>query len=99
MTVEGTTFCNEVYNLFSGNAEDANNGVKASSANDPNEYKEMNSAIAEGKYEHTDANVIRNVEVQVLALENERGSGREGALRGSSDGKIIRSYDIESLDK
>jgi hypothetical protein len=98
MTVEGTTFCNEVYNLFSGNAKDANNKGKARSANNP-EYKKMNSAIAEGKYEHTDANVIRNVEVQGLALENERGTGREGALRGSSDAKMIPSFDRESLDK
>jgi len=32
----------------------------------------MNSAIAKGKYEHTDANVIRNVEVQGLTLDNDR---------------------------
>jgi hypothetical protein len=48
----------------------------------------------EGKYEHTDANVIWNAEVQGLALENDRGTGRKG-----SDGKMIRSYDIEILDK
>jgi hypothetical protein len=35
----------------------------------------MNSAIADGKYEHTDANVIRNVEVRSLNLERERGIG------------------------
>jgi len=39
--------------------------------NNPNEYKNMNKAIAEGKYEHTDANVIRNVEVRILILKNE----------------------------
>jgi hypothetical protein len=81
MIVEGTMFCNERYNLFSGNAEDTNNKGKASSANSPNEYKKMNSATAEGKNELTDANVIRNVEVQALTLKNERGTGREGALR------------------
>jgi hypothetical protein len=54
---------------------------------------------AEGKYAHNDANVIRNVEVQGLSLDNEKETGREGALRGSSDGKVTRSYDIESLDK
>jgi hypothetical protein len=76
----GDDFCNEVYNPLSGNVEDANDESKASSANKPNEYKKMNSAVAEGKYEHTDANVIRNIEVQLLALENERGMGREGTL-------------------
>jgi hypothetical protein len=63
MTVEGTTLCNEVYGLFSRFAEDANNGGKASRANNPNEYKNMNNAIAEGKYDYSDANVIRDMEV------------------------------------
>jgi hypothetical protein len=49
MTVDGTTLCNKVYGLFSGNDEDTNNEGKASRANSPNEYKNMNSAIAEGK--------------------------------------------------
>jgi hypothetical protein len=71
MTFENTTFCSEVYGLLSWNAEDTNNESKAKRVNNPNEYKNMNSAIAEGKYEHTDANVIRNVEVRSLTLENE----------------------------
>jgi hypothetical protein len=48
MTVEGTTFCNEVYDLFSGNAEDTSNEDKASSANNPNDVKNMNTTTAEG---------------------------------------------------
>jgi hypothetical protein len=31
--------------------------------NNPNECKNMNSAITEGKYEHNDTNVICNLEV------------------------------------
>jgi hypothetical protein len=73
MTVEGATLCNEVYSLFSGKAEDTYNESEASSANNPNECKEINRAIAEGKYEHTDANVIQNVEVRSLTLGNEGG--------------------------
>jgi hypothetical protein len=38
MTVEGATTCNEVYNLFSWNAENINNEGNASSAKNPNEY-------------------------------------------------------------
>jgi len=45
----------------------------------------MNSAIAEGKYEHTDANVIQNVEVRSLTLENEGGIGRDGTLQERSN--------------
>ena len=85
MTVEETTFCNEVYGLFSWNAEDTNNEGKAKRVNNPNEYKNMNSAIAEGKYEHTDANVIQNVEVRSLTLENEGGIGRDGTLQERSN--------------
>jgi hypothetical protein len=70
MTVKGTTFCNEVYDLFGWNAEDNNNGGKASSTNNPNGCKNISSATAEGKYEHTDTNVIWNIEVQSLTLEN-----------------------------
>ena len=61
MTVEGATLRNEVYGLFSWNAEDTNDDGRAKRANNPNEY--MNSANGEGKYEHTDADVSRNVEV------------------------------------
>jgi hypothetical protein len=61
MTIEGATFCSEVYGLFSRNAEDTNNEGKAKRVNTPKEYKNMNSAVVEGKNEHTDANVIRNV--------------------------------------
>jgi hypothetical protein len=57
-----------------------NDEGKAKRANNPNEYKNMNSAIAEGKCEHADANVIRNIEVRSLTLENERGIGRDGTL-------------------
>jgi hypothetical protein len=99
MTFENTTFCSEVYGLFSWNAEDTNNEGKAKRVNNPNEYKNMNSAIAEGKYEHTDANAIRNVEVRSLPLENEGGIGREGTLQGRPNIVITRSYDVESLDK
>jgi len=60
MTVEGATTCNEVYNLFSWNAENINNEGNASSANNPNEYTNINNVIAEGKY---DSNVIWNIEV------------------------------------
>ena len=99
MTVEETTFCNEVYGLFSWNAEDTNNEGKAKRLNNPNEYKNMNSAFGEGKYEHANANVIRNVEVRGLILENEGGIGRDGTLQGRSDVGITRSYDVEGLDK
>ena len=68
MTVKGTRVCKEVSGLFSENAEDPNNEGKAEKINDPNEYKNMNSAITKGKYEHTDANVIRNAEVRSLTL-------------------------------
>ena len=99
MTVDGTTLCNTVYGLFSWNAEDTNNEGKAKRANNPNEYKNMNSAIAEGKFEHTDANIIRNVEVRSLTLENEGGIGRDGTLQGRSNVGITRSYDVEGLGK
>jgi hypothetical protein len=49
-TVEGTKMCNKIYGLFSGNAEDTNNEGKAESVNNPNEYKNTNSATAKGKY-------------------------------------------------
>jgi hypothetical protein len=99
MTVERTTFCSEVYGLFSWNAEDTNNEGKAKRVNNPNEYKNMNSAVAEGKNEHTDANVIRNVEVRSLILENEGGIDRDGTLQGRANVGITRSYDLEGLDK
>ena len=98
MTVEGMTF-NAVYGLFSWNADDTNNEGKAKKANNPNEYKNMNSAVAEGKYDHTDATVIRNVEVRNLTFENEGGIGRDGTLQGRSDVGITRSCDVEGLDK
>jgi hypothetical protein len=97
MTVEGATLCNEVYGLFSGNGEDTNNEGKASSANNPNKYKNINSAIAEGKEEHSDANVIRNIEVRSLTLENGRGTDREGTLQGRSDIVMTRRYGVEGL--
>jgi hypothetical protein len=37
----------------------------------------MNSATAEDKYEHTDANVIRKAEVRSLTVENEGGIDRD----------------------
>jgi len=58
----------------------------------------MNSAIAKGKHEHTDANVIRNVEVRSLTLEN-GGISREGTLQGRSNVVITRSYDVVGFDK
>ena len=45
MTDQGTTLCNAVYGLFSWNAEDTNNEGKAKRANNPKEYKNMNSAV------------------------------------------------------
>jgi hypothetical protein len=99
MTVEMTTICSEVYGLFSWNAEDTNNEGKAKRVNTPNEYKNMNSAFAEGKNECTDANVIKNVEVRSLILENEEGIGRDSMLQGRSNVGITRSYDVEGLDK
>jgi len=45
----------------------------------------MNSANAEGKYERTDAHVIRNVEVQRLTHKNEEGIGRDGTFQGRSN--------------
>jgi hypothetical protein len=98
MTIEETTLCNQVYGLFSGKAEDTNYEGRASSANNPNEYENMNSAIAEGKYEHTGANVIRNTEVRGLTLENERGTDREGTLQGRSNVVMTHSY-VEGLGK
>jgi hypothetical protein len=82
LAVEGATLCNEVHSLFSGKAEDTYNEGEASSANKPNGCKEINCANAEGKYEHTDANVIQNVEVRSLTLENEGEIGRDGTLQG-----------------
>jgi hypothetical protein len=99
MAVAWTTLCNEVYGLFSGKAEDTYSEGEASSANNPNECKEINSAFAEGKYKHTDANVIRNVEVRSLILENEGGISREGTLQGRSDGVLTCSYGVEELDE
>jgi hypothetical protein len=99
MTVEEATLCNEVYSLYSWNADSTNDGGKAKRANNPNEYKYMNSDIAEGKYEHTDANVIRNVEVRSLTPKNEGGIGRDGTLQGRSDVGITRTYDVKCLDK
>jgi len=81
MTVEVTTVCNEIYGLFSRNAENTNNEGEAERVNNPNEYRNRNSAIAKGKHEHTDANEIRNVEVRSLTLENEGGKVRDGTLR------------------
>jgi hypothetical protein len=46
MTVKATTLCNEVYGLFSGNDEDTNNEGKASRANNPNEYNNVNNSTA-----------------------------------------------------
>jgi len=89
MTVEGTTFCNEVYGLFSWNTEDTNNEGKAKGVNNPNVYKDMNSAVAEGKNEHTDANMSRNVEVRSLILKNGEGIGRDGTLQGRSNVGIM----------
>jgi hypothetical protein len=98
MTVEGITLCNEFYGLFSGKAADTYNEGEASSANNPNECKEIKRAIAEGKYGHTDANVIRNVEVRIVIIENGGGISREGTLQGRSDVGRTCSYDFEGLD-
>jgi hypothetical protein len=59
ITVEEASFCNEVYDLSSEDAEEVNNQGQARGPFSPNRYKGMNSAIAEGKYEHADTNVIR----------------------------------------
>jgi hypothetical protein len=82
--VERTTVCDEVYGLFSGNAEETINEGKAERVNNPNEYmyKNKNSAIAKGKHEHTDANVFRNIEVRSLTLEIEGGKVRDRTLKG-----------------
>jgi hypothetical protein len=64
MTFDGTTWCNEVHGLFSGFAENTNNEGKAIRANNPDVYNNVNNSIEEGRYKHTDANVIRNVEVE-----------------------------------
>jgi hypothetical protein len=85
--------------MFSGNAEDTNNEGKANRANNPNEYNNGNNSIAEGKYEHTDDNVIRKVEVRSLTLENGRGKDREVTLQGRSDIVMTCSYDVEGLDR
>ena len=90
---------NAVYGLFSWNAEDTNNEGKGKGANNPNEYKNMNSTTAKGKCEHTDANVMQNVELRSLTIKNEGGIGRDGMLHGRSNVGITRSYDIEGLDK
>jgi hypothetical protein len=76
-----------------------NNEDKAKRVNNPNEYKNRNGAIAEGKYVHTDVNVIQKVEVRSLTLKNEREIGRDGTLQGRSNVGITRSYDVEGLDK
>jgi hypothetical protein len=98
MTVDRTTLRKAVCGLFSKNAEYTNNEGKAKRANNRNEYKNMNSAIVEGKYEHADANVIRNVEVRSLTLGN-GGISRDGTLQGRYNVGITRSYDVERLDK
>jgi hypothetical protein len=99
MTVDGTALCNKVYGLFSANPEETNNEGKVSRANNPNEYKKINSAIAEGKYEHTGVNVIRNVEIQGLTFENEGVTDREGTLQGRSHVVKTRSYNVGGFDK
>jgi hypothetical protein len=99
MTFGETMFCSEVYGLFSWNAEVTNNEGKGKIVNNPNEYKNMHSAVAEGKNEHNDANVIGNVEVRSLILENEGEIGRDGTLQGRSNVGITRSYDVDGLDK
>jgi hypothetical protein len=81
MTVDGTTLCNAFCGLFSWIAEDINIEVKDKGANNPNDYKYMNNGTAEDKYEHTDANVIRDVEVRSLILEIEGGIGMDGTLQ------------------
>jgi predicted aspartyl protease len=98
MTYEGTTFCSEVSGLFSWNDE-VTNGGKAKRVNTPNEYMNINSAVAEGKNDDTDANVIRNVKVRNLILENEGRIGRNGTFQGRSNVGITGSYDVEGLDK
>jgi hypothetical protein len=99
MTVEKMTCCNEVCGLFSWNVENTNNEGKAKRVNNPNECKNMNSAITEGKYGHNDTNVICNLEVRNLTLENDRGIGRDGTFQGRSSVGNIHSYDVEGLDK
>jgi hypothetical protein len=97
MTVEETC-CNEVCGLFSWNAEDTNNEGKVKRVNNPNECKNMNSAITEGKYEH-DTTIICNLEVRNLTLANDGGIGRDSTLQGRSSVGSICSYDVEGLDK
>jgi hypothetical protein len=99
MTVEGTTVFKEISGLFSGNAEDTNNECKTERVNNPNEYKNMNSSTTKGKYEHTDANVIRNAEVRSLTLGNKGGKIRDVTLQGRSNVGITRNYGAEGLDK
>jgi len=57
----------------------------------------MNSAIEKGKYEHTDANVIWNVEVRGFTLENEGGVGSDVTLQERSNVGITFNYDVEGL--
>jgi hypothetical protein len=71
MKFEGMKFCNEIYGLFRYNAEDPNYEGKVKRVNKFNECKNMNNAIAEGKYEHNDACAIRNLEARNFTLENE----------------------------
>jgi hypothetical protein len=59
----------------------------------------VNSDLAEGKYEHTDSKLIRNLEVRILTLGNEGGIGRDGTLQGRSDVGFTSRYDVEGLDK
>jgi hypothetical protein len=94
MTVEGMKSCNEIYGLFRCNAEDTNNEGQGKRVNNPNECENMNSATAEGKYEHNAACVIRNLEVRNLTLENDGGVGRGGTLEGRSSVEITRRYDV-----
>jgi hypothetical protein len=55
----------------------------------------MNSVIAEGIYEHTDSNVIGNVEIRSLTFENEERIGSDGTLQGRSNVGITRSCDVK----
>jgi hypothetical protein len=85
LTAEEATFCNEVYDLTSENAEEVNDEGQARDPYSPNKYKGMHSASAAGKSEHADAKVVRNVEVRSLNPGSRKGTGRQIELQGRSD--------------
>lgn len=99
-TVGKTTLSNGVYDPFSEAVEVSTNtkGI-ASIASTPNECNDRNNTTAKGKYEHTDANIVRSIEIRSLTLEHGRGADGKATTDGRSDLRTRCEYDVGGLDK